>query len=123
LAEVIGRSGAAASEGIEPSQAWKSGKIRIGRYELSLILDGQSGQVGIVRDVAADAQFQKQVEQDFRVTLARRYDSNSRMVDPRANAPDGFRYRHWVRQNAAVGHDADESDCHGPRQTDWERLL
>ena len=52
--------------------------------------------MGIVREVAGDAQVQQQVEQDFRMTLARRHDPNPRMVEPLTNAADRFRHRHGV---------------------------
>jgi len=43
------------------------------------------------------------------MTLARRHDPHSRMVEPRANGLNGFLYCHWSCRDTSLGRDADES--------------
>lgn len=56
-------------EGVGPAEALEAGEVGIGGADFAAVLDGEGGEMGVVREVSGSAKRLKQASKDCRVPI------------------------------------------------------
>ena len=105
-------------QGIDHSQARKSGEIPVGRAECGAMLDGQSREMRVHHEWPAGLSGGEQIAQDLPMTLAGAEDTHHRSFEPSRDDAHRFFGSEGVGKNAGIRPNAKKSQERHPREPD-----